>query len=230
MCHALTYRLDLAAQVYGEYEQLQRAEAAKISSAPRLEKLHKIIQTYQPSNLRVRALVAETLRRISHRTMEPRLADALLSVYTATGAQRAPSQGAGYRVVLLRAQEEALQHGAALIGTPHLILALCDVTDRGSPNIQNSFSLSLTSLAQALRTILGEVTTNNHEPSEHTLPLQHVLQVAADVAGAARADTIDVPHLWIALVKEEHGVLSQLLEQCGVDRLHVLEQMEEDLE
>ena len=156
--------------------------------------------------------------------------DALLSVYIATGAQRAPSQGPKYRAVLLRAQEEALRHGATLIGTPHLILALCDVTESDAPDVQASPALSLTRLEQSIRTILGEATTNNHEPTEYTLPLQHVLQIAADVAGAARDDTIDVPHLWIALMKEEHGVLSQLLEQCGVDRLHLLEQMEEDLE
>lgn len=230
ICHALTYRLDLAAQVYGEYEQRHRVEAANGSSSSTLEKLHKIIQTYQPSNLRVRALVAEALQRISRRTMEPRLDDALLSVYMATGAQRAPNQGSGYRAVLLRAQEEAWRHGAALIGTPHVILALCEVTERDFPNVRNSLALSLQSLAQALSTILGQATTNSYEPTAYTLPLQRVLQVAADVAGAARADTIDVPHLWLALVKEEHSVLSQLLEQCGVDRLQVLEQMEEDLE
>lgn len=93
ICYALTSRLDLAGKLYGEYEQLRSTEAADVSTSSTIERLHRIIQTYQPSNMRGRALVAEALRRISHRTMEPRLEDALLSVYTATGAQRAPNQG-----------------------------------------------------------------------------------------------------------------------------------------
>lgn len=229
MCHALTYRLDLAGSIYADYVQLQSIDSLQVSPSLTLEKLHKIIQTYQPSNLRVRTLIAEALRRISHRTMEPRLEDALLSVYAATGAQRAPRQGRKYRDVLLRAQKEALRHGAALIGTPHLLLALCDCTEHDFSIVQNCLPLSLSRLSQAIRNVLGEASVNNHEPTAYTLPLQHVLQVATDVAGAEQADTIDVSHLWIALVQEEHGFFSQLLEQGGIDRLEVLEQMEEDV-
>lgn len=72
--------------------------------------------------------------------------------------------------------------------------------------------------------------TGSRAPTEYTLPLQHVLQVAADLAGAARADTIDVPHLWMALLQEEHGILAQVLAEYGVNRLEVLERMEEELE
>jgi len=198
MCHAFTYRLDLAGQVYETYEQMQQADPAPSSPSPTLEKLHKIIQTYQPSNVRVRTLVADALRRISHRTTEPRLQDALMSVYMATGAQRPPTQGVRYREVLLRAQEEAVCHGATLIGTPHLVLALCDLTDETYSTIRDSLPLALERVAQALRTIVGEVTTNDPAPTEYTLSLQRVLQMAADVAGTVRANTIDIPHLWIA--------------------------------
>jgi hypothetical protein len=231
MCYTLTSRLDLALPVYDAYVQWHHAEATAGLPSSTLEKLSKIIQTYRTSNLRARAVVVEALQRISRRTMEPRLEDALLSIYMATGAQHVPSPGPRYRAILLRAQEEARQYGAVLIGTPHLILALCEITMSDFPDIQNNLGLSLESLSLALSTVLREGSISSHEPTKytHTLPLQRVLQVATDVAGAAQANTVDIPHLWLALLKEEYGILSQLFEQYGIDRLHVLEQMEEEL-
>ncbi len=187
-------------------------------------------QSYHPSNLRIRALVAEAIQRIGHRAAEPRLEDALLSIYLATGAQRALAQGAVYRAALLRDQEEAIRHGATLIGTPHLTLALCALTDTPASPIRGALPFSLQKVAEAIRTALGEGRSTSRTPTAYTLPLQHVLQLAAEVAGATRGQAIEMLHCWIALLEEEQGLLSQILAQGEVDRLAVLEQMEEPLQ
>lgn len=228
--HALTSRLDLAAGVYREYEQQAPTAARGSATASTLDKLHKIIQTYQPSNVRARALIAETLRRISHGTLEPRLEDALLSVYTATGARRAPKQGPQYRAMLHRAQAAAARHGAPLIGTSHLLLALCAGTDETTPDIRQALPISLESMAQAVQTVLGEAVPDAQAPSELTLSLQRVLHVASDIAGTAQADAVDIPHLWLALLREKDGLCSRLLAQWGIASAEILEQMDDERE
>ncbi len=230
ICHALTSRLDLAAGVYREYEQQAPIAARGSATTSTLDKLHKIIQTYHPSNVRARALVAETLRRINHGTLEPRLEDALLSVYTATGARRVPKQGPRYRAMLHRAQAAAARHGASLIGTPHLLLALCAGTDETPPDIRQALPISLESMAQAVQTVLGEAGPATQMPSELTLSLQRVLQVAADIAGTAQADAVDIPHLWLALLREKDGLFSRLLAQWGMAPVEIIEQMDDERE
>lgn len=227
MCHVLTSRLDLARQAYEAYLQAHQAALTAEAPSATLEKLHAIIQTYQPANLRIKALVAEALQRLNHRTMEPRLEDALNSIYLATGAQRAPTQGATYRTVLQRAQAEAGRYGAACIGTPHLVLALCDTTDADCAAILDLFPCSMASVAQAMRTILAQGATAGTAPAEYTLALQHVLQIATDVAGATQGHTVELRHFWVALLQEEQGLLSQILAQGEADRLVVLEQIED---
>lgn len=224
-CYALTYRLDLAEEVFGQYEALTQAEITVEQPNFAIKKLHEIIQTYQPSNLRARALIADALYRIGYRTIDSRLEDALMSVYASTGALTTPLEGARYRKALHCAREEAAKHGASLVGTPHLILALC--TNRDSSSTWPDIFVPMEALAQAVCSVLGQSTIGGQEPTEYTLSLQRILRMASELAISNRSNEIDIPHLWLALLRENRGLLGQIFIQFNINRIDVIEKIED---
>ncbi len=227
ICYALTSQLERAQTAYQQYMKVFAGHVA-----PALDELHKIIHSYQLSNMHTRSLISDALDHLNRREMEPRLEDALVSIYTATGALQEPLAGATYHQVLKDAQEAALRHGARLIGTPHLALALCNISNSNDePDIDVSYSLgvSLDTIIRALRGVLGEDASGNQNLSEQTLPLQRVMRIASELAAASRSEAIDCVHLWRALLREETGLFSQVLSQCGVHRLQALQHFEDEV-
>jgi ATP-dependent Clp protease ATP-binding subunit ClpA len=88
--------------------------------------------------------------------------------------------------------------------------------------------VQLDTTIQAVCTVLGEAAQASQHPPRQTLPLQQVLQVATDLANDGMSELIDVSHLWGALLRENHGLLSQILAHYGIDCSSVLEVMEQE--
>jgi hypothetical protein len=238
-CYALTQRLDLAQQTYTHYGQTMRKAPYPRHPAPALAKLNELMQSQSLSTLRTERLIAEALLQISHKKMVPRLQDALEIIYGVLLPPSASLRSPSVQAVLDRAEEEARRHGASLVGTPHLALALCDtVTAVPTPqqqcgastweDILTSLPVDLHTIAEAMRYILGEAPAGSQPPTGHTLFHERVLQVASALAVRTQGKALDVLHLWIALWQEEHGLFSQVLSRYGIPRDAVLQQLEEE--
>jgi ATP-dependent Clp protease ATP-binding subunit ClpA len=111
---------------------------------------------------------------------------------------------------------------------PHLFLALCADSDDSVEAIRDSIHpMNLDDVVQGLHFVLGEAPASAQDPTACTLELRHVCQVACDFADDAEAEAIDLRHLWVALLKEEYGVLGQVLERYGINRSRLLEEIPE---
>ena len=65
----------------------------------------------------------------------------------------------------------------------------------------------------ALRYVLGTGDSNT-SPRDYTLEMQNVLRMANQVAQRWGAKSVDVPHLWYAVLHSNQYVLEQVIERC----------------
>jgi DNA-binding SARP family transcriptional activator len=225
--HAVTGQIAQAERAYRQYVEMANTVLHRPPNTA-MERLHKIIQDRQFTPQHALQLVDNALRA-PRKTMEAPLQEALLVLLKAFKAKELPAPSPGYHRVWQRAKEEARRHGCSLIGLPHLFLALCADSDDAVEAIRDSIHpMNLDDVVQGLHFVLGEeAPASAQDPTACTLELRHVCQVARDFAEDAEAEAIDVRHLWVALLKEEYGVLGQVLERYGINRSRLLEEIPE---
>ena len=79
-------------------------------------------------------------------------------------------------------------------------------------------------ITEALHFILGESLFTTKTNPENTLPLQHVLEMARRHAAEVESNSVEVSHLWMALLRDEHNWLSPLLKRYGITQDVILRQ------
>jgi ATP-dependent Clp protease ATP-binding subunit ClpA len=82
--------------------------------------------------------------------------------------------------------------------------------------------VSLDEVMQTIRFVLGENMAGSQAPTQYTLELQHILQVARDLAEQAGAEAVNVPHLWSALLQGKPEWLEKVLEHHDVSTSEIL--------
>ena len=223
VCYAVTGQIGLAEKTYQQYVRMSK-ESFGVEPDPIMERLRQIVQQRQLSNLPVSELITSVIQA-NQNTRDLQLKAAFLAVLKATKAKIAPPKSVGYQRVLQHAQEEAMTNGFSLVGTPHLFLALSAEDNASAQQIFSSMSPCLDDVVRAMRFVLGKGSDSGQDPMGYTLELQNILQIACDLAEDSDADSVDLPHLWLALLSRERELLGQVLKQYNVNRAGLLERI-----
>lgn len=221
ICYAVTGQIDQAERVYREYENMTR-ESLGLPPHTTLEHLRRIIQERQFSPSQSKSLIDGVLQ-IDHQSMDIRLQTVLFRLGEAIGVHPSPIPSSAYHSVLQQAQTEAERHGVGLIGTPHLFLALYAHQDATINYIRDALP---TDIERSVYHVLGKRDPHMALPATYTLELHTVLQSAQDIAKNAEAHHVDIPHLWLALFREEDLLFGQLLERYGISRQILVDEIE----
>ncbi len=221
ICYAVMGHVDQAEKVYQHYVTTM---AATLDLPPHttLERLRRVIQDRQFSALQARKLIDSALQE-NRQAMDQQLQAALTMLGESIGARKILLPNDAYRRVLHQAQVEAEHHGGGLVGTSHLFLALRIDADATMDYIRE---LLPEDLERDIDAVLGENRHDGNHTSIYTLELHNVLQHAHEVAKDYEADGIDLPHLWLALLREENTLVGQLLERYGICRESLIHEME----
>jgi DNA-binding SARP family transcriptional activator len=220
VCYAVTGQSTLVQKTYQQYVQMGEDTFGMAPDAV-MVRLYHTVQRGQLSTLQTQDLITSVIQA-NQQTMDPQLRSTFLAVLKGVAVKKAPVQSVAYRRVLRRAQEQAAQHGCTLVGTPHLFLALCADHGTSMRSIQANGLVSLDEVMQTIRFVLGENMAGSQAPTQYTLELQHILQVARDLAEQAGAEAVNVPHLWSALLQGKPEWLEKVLEHHDVSTSEIL--------
>ena len=138
------------------------------------------------------------------------------------------------RKVLSLAQEEAQRFNHNYIGTEHILLGLVRETEGVAARVLFNLSVELSKVRSAVEFIIGK----GDRPSPGDIGLtpraKKVIELAVDEARKLDHHYIGTEHILLALLEEEDGVATRVLENLGVDlskvRSEILGQIGETVE
>jgi len=124
------------------------------------------------------------------------------------------------RSVLVLAQDEARQLHHGYIGTEHILLGLIRQGDGVGAEVLTSFDITLESVRNEVRAMLGEV----HDPTAHaqnasppfTPRAKKVLELSLREALKLGHSYIGTEHILLGIIREGESVATQVLTQLGV--------------
>jgi ATP-dependent Clp protease ATP-binding subunit ClpC len=124
------------------------------------------------------------------------------------------------RSVLVLAQDEARQLHHGYIGTEHILLGLVRQGDGVGAEVLTSFDITLESVRNEVRAMLGEV----HDPTAHaqnasppfTPRAKKVLELSLREALKLGHSYIGTEHILLGIIREGESVATQVLARLGV--------------
>jgi len=128
------------------------------------------------------------------------------------------------RSVLSEAREEAARLHHEHVGTEHLLIALLDDTARDGTGPPSAARVVLDVLAidrAKMKEVLQQTVLRGRMPMSddqlaYTSRARAVLELAMAEARVAKANTVDIQHLLLGLVREERGIAAQVLLDFGI--------------
>ena len=131
------------------------------------------------------------------------------------------------QLVIQLSREEALRLGHDYIGTEHLLLGLVKEGGGVAVEILQNLDLDLEELKKAIedtvRSSGGTITVGN---IPFTKRAERVLRVATAEAERFKSNVIGTEHLLLALLRDQEGIASQVLQSFDVTYDAVLEELE----
>jgi ATP-dependent Clp protease ATP-binding subunit ClpA len=125
--------------------------------------------------------------------------------------------GESGKLLLARAARISTELHHYYIGPEHLFLA---VVALGDPEVRRAFAaqaIDIDDAAEAVRQRIGTGPDQQGDQMILTPRGVQVLQVAANLATELHSDTVEAPHVLIALLQEGSGVAARALTELGVD-------------
>jgi hypothetical protein len=224
VCYAVLDQISLVEKIYQHYVDVM-ATSFDMLPDDLMKELREVIRQGQLSNYQAKDLISKTSQE-DQNTIDPQLKNAFLNILKATGVTKSPTKSSAYIRVLHQAQEEAVSHGINIVGTPHLFLALCAEDDPYRHQIQSRMKINFDEIVQAIHYVLNQDSKSSlvlTHPLDHTLEMKNTLKMARDEADQGGATSIDLPHLWLALLMTTPGLLVQIFERYGFNREDLLE-------
>lgn len=206
ICYTMVGQINSAEETYKKYKETSVSSTDEI-----VDEVHNLIRQKVLSNHPVQNQIDKAIAEIKD------VSDTTLKTFfdaiteKGIGLKMDPSDR--YKDVLRLAFNEATAGGFQQTGTPHLFFALVAKDKDRVHQMFNTLNLDLTAIVQTMHNVLGKGNNDNAYSSiEKTLGLENVLQTANDLAIDYGTNSIDLPHLWIALLQNKDSLLVQILE------------------
>jgi ATP-dependent Clp protease ATP-binding subunit ClpC len=125
--------------------------------------------------------------------------------------------GESGKLLLARAARISTELCHYYIGTEHLFLAAVAL---GDPEVRRAFAAQAVDVDEAAEVVKRRVGTGPEQESGQmalTPRGAQVLQQAAEIAAGMHCDTVEAPHILLALLQEGSGVAVRALADMGVD-------------
>lgn len=113
-------------------------------------------------------------------------------------------------------EARSLRHG--YLGTEHLLLGLCVRPEATLRPVIGQAGLDPGGVRQAIVEIIGPGKTAGSPPTGFTRRASEVMNGAADQARSRGDDMMKPGHLLLALLSQESGIASAILDRFGIDR------------
>ncbi len=137
------------------------------------------------------------------------------------------------QVMIKQARLYASDFGEQYYGVQHLLLAISNDISGSSGGILMSFGVDQQRIRQALLEMQDrQVSTyNTKKPllDQCTTRVQEIFRVAYDIVMAQHHETVDIEHIFLAMVRQRHGRVARVLRHLNVDIMELTRQIERDL-
>lgn len=126
-------------------------------------------------------------------------------------------------MVIANARAEAKRAGNQLIGSEHILLGIATTDDAGLLSLLSEFGLD----ENTLRSKTSEVVTTARSPHtrddlDFTPRAQRLLSKCFDEAELLGEPLVQPKHILIALLREDYGIATRILERTSVNTTSLL--------
>ena len=129
------------------------------------------------------------------------------------------------RLAIERAQQAALELGQHYVGTEHLLLGLCAISDCVAAKALENQGVYESNLESKISDITAEQSANLMEPTDFTPRTKRVLEMSLQEAMRMGTGYIGTEHLLLALLREQDSIAVRLLVSMQVN----LQKLYEDI-